>query len=312
LQAVADAARAIAVGDADLVIAGGVESMSRAPLVMAKAGEAWPRGNVTAYDSTLGWRFVNPRREALHGTHALGETAELVAELHHVTREEQDTFALQSQQRWATAEKAGRFRDEIDSVEVPARKGPPTMVSVDEHPRPETTLAELAALRPAFRKTGGTVTAGNSSGINDGAAALLIASEAGLKRLAGSAGQAPLARIVASAVAGVEPRHMGLGPIPATRRLLERCGLRPENLDIVELNEAFAAQVLACLKELPIDPDRLNVNGGAIALGHPLGASGARMVATLLHELVRRKARRGLATMCIGVGQGIALLVEAV
>jgi 3-oxoadipyl-CoA thiolase len=306
LSAVADAARAIACGEADLVIAGGVESMSRAPLVMAKAGEAWARGNVTAFDSTLGWRFVNPRMEALYGTHALGETAELVADLHHVTREDQDAFALESQRRWAAAQAAGVFADEIVPVAVPARKGPPQSIAVDEHPRPETTAADLAALRPAFRKSGGTVTAGNSSGINDGAAALLIASETALARL----GKQPLARVVASAVAGVEPKHMGLGPIPATRRLLERAGLRAGDLDLIELNEAFAAQALPCLRELELDPARVNVNGGAIAIGHPLGCSGARLAGTLAHAL-RRRGGRGLASMCIGVGQGIALLLES-
>ena len=306
LSAVADAARAIACGEADLVIAGGVESMSRAPLVMAKAGEAWARGNVTAFDSTLGWRFVNPRMEALYGTHALGETAELVADLHHVTREDQDAFALESQRRWAAAQAAGVFADEIVPVAVPARKGPPQSLAVAEHPRPETTAADLAALRPAFRKSGGTVTAGNSSGINDGAAALLIASETALARL----GKQPLARVVASAVAGVEPKHMGLGPIPATRRLLERAGLRAGDLDLIELNEAFAAQALPCLRELELDPARVNVNGGAIAIGHPLGCSGARLAGTLAHAL-RRRGGRGLASMCIGVGQGIALLLES-
>ena len=307
LSAVIEAARAVACGEAELVIAGGVESMSRAPLVMAKAAEPWARGNVTAFDSTLGWRFVNPRMEALHGTHALGETAELVAELHHVSREEQDAFALESQRRWAAAQAAGLFAAEIVPVAVAARKGPPQSFAVDEHPRPETTAADLAALRPVFRKSGGTVTAGNSSAINDGAAALLIASEAALSRL----GRRPLARVVASAVAGVEPRHMGLGPIPATRRLLERTGLRAGDLDLVELNEAFAAQALPCLRELGLDPARVNVNGGAIAIGHPLGCSGARLAGTLAHSLARRGGRgRGLASMCIGVGQGISLLLE--
>jgi len=309
LSAVIDAARAVACGEADLVIAGGVESMSRAPLVMAKAGEPWARGNVTAFDSTLGWRFVNARMEALHGTHPLGETAELVAELHHVSREDQDAFALESQRRWAAAQAGGVFADEIVPVAVPARKGPPQSFSIDEHPRPETTAADLSALRPAFRKSGGTVTAGNSSGINDGAAALLIASEAAVARL----GKRPLARVVASAVAGVEPRHMGLGPIPATRRLLQRVGLRAQDLDLVELNEAFAAQALPCLRELELDPARVNVNGGAIAIGHPLGCSGARLAGTLAHALRRRGGRgRGLASMCIGVGQGVSLLLEGV
>jgi 3-oxoadipyl-CoA thiolase len=308
LMAVIDGARAIAVGDADLLIAGGVESMSRAPLVMAKAREAFPRGDVVAHDSTLGWRFVNPRMEALYGTHALGETAELVAERYDVSREAQDAFALESQRRWAAAAAAGRFAAELCAVEVPARKGEPRRVDVDEHPRPATTAAELAVLPPAFRKPGqgGTVTAGNSSGINDGAAAVLLASAAGLERLA----RKPLARLVASAVAGVEPKYMGMGPIPATRSALARAGITAADLDLVELNEAFAAQAIPCIRELAFDPARVNVNGGAIAIGHPLGASGARLVGTLAHELARRRGRFGLATMCIGVGQGIAAVIE--
>ncbi|MES1210603.1 MAG: acetyl-CoA C-acyltransferase [Pseudomonadota bacterium] len=310
LAAVVNAARAIGVGDAELIVAGGVESMSRAPLAMAKATEGWARGNVTAYDTTLGWRFVNPRMEAMHGTHPLGETAELVAELYEIEREAQDAFALESQRRWAAAHAAGRFAAELVPVELPTRKGPPRRVEVDEHPRPDVTAEQLAALAPVFRKTGGTVTAGNSSGINDGAAALLVASEDGLRRL--PAGTSPLARIVSSAVAGVEPKHMGLGPIPATHRALTRAGLDVQALEIVELNEAFAAQALACGRELDLDPARVNVNGGAIAIGHPLGASGARLVTTLAHELGRRQGRFGLATMCIGVGQGIALVIERV
>jgi 3-oxoadipyl-CoA thiolase len=306
LMAVTDGARAVAVGDAELLIAGGVESMSRAPLVMPKAADPWARGNVTAYDSTLGWRFVNPRMEELHGTHALGETAELVAEKYGVTREDQDAFALASQQRWAAAHAAGHFGAELVAVEIPQRKGPPRRVEIDEHPRPETTAAHLAALKPVFRKERGTVTAGNSSGINDGAAAILLASEAGLKRL----GRAPLARVVASAVAGVEPKYMGIGPIPATQKALARAGHTAAQLDLVELNEAFAAQALPCVRELGLDPARVNVNGGAIAIGHPLGCSGARLVTTLVHELARRKARLGLATMCIGVGQGISAIFE--
>ena len=307
LTAVIEAARAVACGDADLIVAGGVESMTRAPLVMAKAREAFPRGDVTAFDSTLGWRFVNPRMEALHGTHALGETAELVAEKYGVTREAQDAFALESQRRWAEAQRAGRFADELCPVELPGgKKEKPRRLEVDEHPRPETTAADLAALKPAFRKQGGTVTAGNASGINDGAAALLLASRAGLDRL----GKKPLARYVASGVAGVEPRLMGEGPIPATRRALARAGLRTADLDLVELNEAFAAQAIPCVRELSLDPACVNVNGGAIAIGHPLGASGARLVATLVHELRRRGGRYGLATMCIGVGQGIAAIFE--
>ena len=306
LMAVGDAARAVAVGDAELLIAGGVESMSRAPLVLAKASEPYARGNVTAFDSTLGWRFVNPRMEELYGTHALGETAELVAEKYGVSREDQDAFALTSQRRWAAAQGAGRFAAELVAVEIAQRKGPPRRVEIDEHPRPDTTAAQLAALKPAFRKERGTVTAGNSSGINDGAAALLLASEEGLRRL----GRAPLARVVVTAVVGVEPKHMGIGPIPATRKALARAGLTAGQLDLVELNEAFAAQALPCVRELDLDPERVNVNGGAIALGHPLGCSGARLVTTLVHELARRKARLGLATMCIGVGQGISALFE--
>jgi 3-oxoadipyl-CoA thiolase len=307
LMAVGDGARAVAVGDADLLIAGGVESMSRAPLVMAKASEGFARGNVTVYDSTLGWRFVNPRMEQLYGTHALGETAELVAERYQVSREAQDAFALTSQQRWAAAHAAGRFADELVAVEVAQRKGPARRVEVDEHPRPETTAAQLAALRPAFRKERGTVTAGNSSGINDGAAALLLASADGLKRLGDPR---PLARVVVTSVAGVEPRYMGIGPIPATRRALARAGLRIHELELIELNEAFAAQAVPCMSELGLDPTRVNVNGGAIAIGHPLGASGARLATTLVHEMKRRHARLGLATMCIGVGQGISTLFE--
>jgi 3-oxoadipyl-CoA thiolase len=309
LMAVVDGARAVATGDADLLVAGGVESMSRAPLVMGKAREPYPRGDVTLHDSTLGWRFVNPKMEALHGTHALGETAELVAEKYGVGREAQDAFALESQRRWAAAHAAGRFAAELVAVEIPQRKGPPRRVEVDEHPRPETTAADLAALRPVFRKQGGTVTAGNASGINDGAAALLLASAEGLKRLGG---RAPLARLVASGVAGVEPKHMGLGPIPATRRALARGGLAARDLGLVELNEAFAAQALPCVSELELDPALVNVNGGAIAIGHPLGCSGARLATTLVHEMARRRTRYGLATMCIGVGQGISAIFERV
>jgi 3-oxoadipyl-CoA thiolase len=305
LMAVQEAARAIAAGEAELVIAGGVESMSRAPLVLPKANEAFPRGNVTAYDSTLGWRFVNPAMEALHGTHALGETAELVAEQHGISREAQDGFALESQRRWREAHAAGRFAREIVAVTTPDGAA----VTQDEQPRPETTMAKLSSLRPVFRKNG-TVTAGNASSLNDGAAALLLASTEGLRRLGGQA--QPLVRIVANTAAGVEPKLMGLGPIPATRRLWARTGLSAADVDLVELNEAFAAQALACVHELAVDPARVNVNGGAIAIGHPLGCSGARLVTTLVHELVRRRGRYGLATLCIGVGQGLATLVERV
>jgi 3-oxoadipyl-CoA thiolase len=306
LQAVADAARAIAVGDGDVMIAGGVESMSRAPLVMAKASEGFARGNVTAFDSTLGWRFVNARMEELYGTHALGETAELVAEKYGVTREAQDAFALESQRRWGAAQAAGRFTAELVAVEIVGRKGAVKRVEVDEHPRPDTTAAQLAALKPAFRKERGTVTAGNSSGINDGAAAVLLASAEGLKRL----GCAPLARVVVTAVAGVEPKYMGIGPIPASQKALARAGLTTGQLDLIELNEAFAAQALPCMRELDLDVARVNVNGGAIAIGHPLGCSGARLVTTLVHELARRHGRYGLASMCIGVGQGISMILE--
>jgi 3-oxoadipyl-CoA thiolase len=309
LQAVIDGARAIAAGEADLVVAGGVESMSRAPLVMAKPREAFPRGDVTMHDSTLGWRFVNPAMEARHGTHALGETAELVAEKYGVTREDQDAFALESQRRWAAAQATGKLADEIVAVELPARgKAPGKRIEIDEHPRPETTAAELAALPPVFRKHGGTVTAGNSSGINDGAAALLLASAEGLRRL----GRPARARVIASAVAGVEPKLMGEGPIPASRKVLARAGIKTGDLDLIEINEAFAAQAIPCVRELGLDPARVNVNGGAIAIGHPLGASGARLAGTLVHELGRRRGRWGLATMCIGVGQGIAVLFERV
>jgi 3-oxoadipyl-CoA thiolase len=307
LEAIIDGVRAIAVGEADLVIAGGVESMSRAPLVMPKAREAFPRGDVVVHDSTLGWRFINPRMEALYGTHPLGETAELVAEKHGVTREEQDAFALTSQRRWAAAHSAKRFADELVAVSIPQKKGVRT-VDTDEHPRPETTAADLAALPPAFRKQGGTVTAGNSSGINDGAAAVLLTSPEGLARLSG--GRRPLARFVASGVAGVEPKLMGLGPIPASTRALARAGIAAADLDLIELNEAFAAHAIPCVRELGVDPARVNVNGGAIAIGHPLGASGARLVTTLAHELARRGARYGLASMCIGVGQGISAIFE--
>ena len=294
LTAVVSACHAVISGDGDLFVAGGVESMSRAPLAMAKPERAFPRGNHVAYDTTLGWRFPNPRMEEMFPLESMGETGENVAERWHVSRDDQDAFALASQQRWAAADEAGRFHDELVAVGDVAR---------DEHPRPDTSLERLAALKPAFRANG-TVTAGNSSGINDGAAALVIASEAKAREL----GVEPLGAFVASAVSGVDPRVMGIGPVPAVRKLLERAGISVAALDLVELNEAFASQSLAVVRELGLDPERVNVNGGAIAIGHPLGMSGARLVVTLLHELRRRNGRFGLATLCVGVGQGQAAL----
>ena len=296
LSAVVSACHAVVAGDGDLFVAGGVESMSRAPLVMAKPEHAFPRGNQTVWDTTLGWRFPNPRLEAMFPLESMGETGENVAERYGVSREEQDAFALQSQQRWAEADSEGRFDDELVPVGEAVR---------DEHPRPDTSGEKLAALKPAFRK-GGSVTAGNSSGLNDGAAALVIASEDCAREL----GAQPLAAFVGSSVAGVDPRVMGIGPIPAVRKLLERSGVGVEELDLVELNEAFASQSLVVIRELGLDPQRVNVSGGAIALGHPLGMSGARLVVTLLHELRRRGGRYGLATLCVGVGQGQAALFE--
>ncbi len=305
LQAINTAAHAIQAGEGDIYVAGGVESMTRAPLVMAKPSEAFPRGEVKLQDTTLGWRFVNPRLAAMHHPYSMGETAENVAERYHVSREDQDAFALESHRRAIAAIDAGRFRDEIVPVTVPAGKRETAVVDTDEQPRRDSTLEQLARLRPVFRE-GGSVTAGNSSGINDGAAALVLTSRARADAL----GLRPRARIVSCAVAGVDPATMGLGPIPATRKALDRAGLSADNLDLVELNEAFAAQSLPCMRELGLDPERVNVNGGAIALGHPLGCSGARLMTTLLHELERRGGRYGLATMCIGVGQGIATIVE--
>ena len=309
MQAVIGAAHAVIAGDGDLFVAGGVESMTRAPFVVAKPSAAFPRGEQTLYDTTLGWRFTNPRLADAYYPYSMGETAENVVEQCGVTREDQDRFALASHQRWAAAQAAGRFADEVFPIEVPAAKGATTILERDEHPRPDTTLELLAALKPAFKRdTSGSVTAGNSSGINDGAGALLVTSAARAREL----GLRPIARMVASAVAGVEPATMGLGPIPASRKALERAGLTVGDMDLVELNEAFAAQALPVIRELGLDPEKVNVNGGAIAIGHPLGASGARLVATLLHEMRRRGARHGLATMCIGVGQGIASVWESV
>jgi 3-oxoadipyl-CoA thiolase len=296
LSAVVSACHAVVAGDGDLFVAGGVESMSRAPLVMAKPEAAFPRGNQTVWDTTLGWRFPNPRLEEQFPLESMGETGENVAERYGVSREEQDTFALQSQRRWAEADAAGRFADELVPVGDAVR---------DEHPRRDTSAEKLAALKPAFRP-GGAVTAGNSSGVNDGAAALVIASEERARELSAE----PLGAFLASAVAGVDLRVMGIGPVPAVRKLLARAGVEAGDLDLVELNEAFASQSLVVIRELGLDPERVNVNGGAIALGHPLGMSGARLVVTLLHELRRRRGRYGLATLCVGVGQGQAALFE--
>jgi 3-oxo-5,6-didehydrosuberyl-CoA/3-oxoadipyl-CoA thiolase len=310
MQAIADAARLIACGDADLVIAGGVEQMSRAPLVMAKPTEAFPRGNQTIYDTTLGWRFVNPRMEALHGTLAMGETAERVAERCSVSREAQDRFALRSQERAGRAIASGRIAQELVPIVTGTdrKTGAEVRVTSDEHPRPDTSLEQLARLRPAFAPKGatGTVTAGNASGLNDGAAAVLLASEQAIAEL----GLAPRARFVTGAAAGVEPSYMGLGPVPASKKALARAGLTAQRIDLAELNEAFAAQALPCIEQLELDPERVNPNGGAIAFGHPLGASGARLVLTLMLELQAASARHGLASMCIGVGQGIAVILE--
>jgi 3-oxoadipyl-CoA thiolase len=296
LSAVVSACHAVTAGDGDLFVAGGVESMSRAPLVMAKPEKPFPRGDQVVYDTTLGWRFPNPRMAEMFPLESMGETGENVAERHGVSREEQDAFALESQRRWAAADEAGRFADELVSVDGVER---------DEHPRADTDADKLAALKPAFRD-GGTVTAGNSSGINDGAAALVIASEEKAKEL----GVEPLGSFVGSAVAGVDPRVMGIGPVPAARKLLGRVGIDAADIDLVELNEAFASQSLVVIRELGLDPEHVNVNGGAIAIGHPLGMSGARLVVTLLHELRRRGGRYGLATLCVGVGQGQAALFE--
>lgn len=304
LQAVNSAAQAIQTGAGDTFVAGGVESMTRAPFVLGKADSAFSRA-MNLQDTTLGWRFINPRLSALHYPYTMGETAENVAERTKISREEQDAYALQSHKRAVAAQQTGRFAEEIEPVTIPQKKGEPVVVTLDEQPRPDTTLAKLAALKPVFRKDG-SVTAGNSSGINDGAAALVLMARSRAQKL----GLTPRARIVMSAVAGVDPAYMGLGPIPATRKVLQRSGLSIKDIDLIELNEAFAVQVLQCVRELEIDEEKLNVNGGAIALGHPLGCSGARLVVTLLHELERRGGRYGLATMCIGVGQGIATIIE--
>ena len=306
LQAVNSAAHAIAVGDGDVFIAGGVESMTRAPYVMLKPEAAYERGSRELVDTTLGWRFVNPALAARHHPYSMGETGENVAERLGVSRKEQDAFALASQRNAAAAIAAGRYDEQLVPITIPQRKGDPIVVDRDEHPR-ETSMEALAKLRPAFRE-GGTVTAGNSSGINDGAAAALVV-EAGRAR---ELSLKPMARIVATAVAGVDPAVMGLGPIPAVRKALDRAGIGVADLDLVELNEAFASQSLACVRELGLDPARVNVDGGAIALGHPLGASGGRLLTSLVHGLRRTGGRYGLASMCIGVGQGIATIVERI
>ena len=320
LDAINQAARAIKCGEGDVFVAGGVESMSRAPWSVPKATRAFPWGDVTMHDTTIGWRYPNPQMEKIIPLEGMGQTAENIQDDTGISREEQDAFALESQRRAAAAIEAGCFKDEIVPVPVPQRKGPPLLVDTDEHPRIKvgedgqvrmlTNAEKLAKLRPAFRKEG-TVTAGSSSGINDGAAALLVMSEEKAQEL----GIEPLARWVTSAVAGVSPRTMGYGPIPATCKALERAGLTVTDLDLIELNEAFAIQALACIKELGLDVAKVNVNGGAVALGHPLGCTGARLMVTLLHEMRRRAAsgeqmRYGLATLCVGVGQGCATIVE--
>jgi len=307
LQAVNSAAHAIAVGDGDVFIGGGVESMTRAPYVMAKPAGAWERGPRELEDTTLGWRFVNPALAERYYPYSMGETAENVAERWSVDRERQDAFALASQQKAVAAIDAGRFDDQIVPIMVPAKKGDPVVVTRDEHPRADTSAEALARLRPAFREDG-SVTAGNSSGINDGASAVLLVEAERARAL----GLRPMARIVSTAVAGVDPAIMGYGPVPATRKALERAGIGVEDLDLVELNEAFASQSIVCIDELGLDPAKVNVNGGAIALGHPLGMSGARLITMLAHELCRTGGRWGLATMCIGVGQGIATIIERI
>jgi 3-oxoadipyl-CoA thiolase len=312
LAAVNIAARAIRNGDGDIYLAGGVESMSRAPYSLPKAEEGFGFGNLTAYDTALGWRYPNPRMKELYGTDAMGETAEnIAAQRPHLTRQMQDEFAARSHQNAIAASDSGKFNDEMIPVPVPQRKGDPILVTKDERPRRDTTTESLARLKPAFKKEGGTVTAGNSSGLNDGAAAVLVMSAAKAAQL----GLKPLARIVSMAAAGVEPRVMGLGPVPATQKALTRAGLKASDLGLVELNEAFAVQALAVIEDLRIDPALYNVNGGAIALGHPLGCSGARILTTLLHEMKRRAAsgstvKYGLATLCVGVGQGEATIIE--
>lgn len=305
LEAVNQAAAAIKSGLGDVFIAGGTESMTRAPYVMMKPQVTNAKGNQTLHDTMLGWRLINPEMNEMYPPISLGDTAENVAEKYRISRSEQDELAFLSQQKATIAIQSGRFNDEIVPIQIPQRKGEPLLFKEDEHARPETTLETLSKLRPVFRKDG-TVTAGNSSGINDGSSAILVME----KNLAEKLGLKPIARIVTSAVSGVHPDYMGIGPVPATRKALQRAGLTVQDLDLIEINEAFAAQSVACIRELELDMDKVNVNGGAIALGHPLGCSGARIVTTLVHEMQKRDVRYGLATMCIGVGQGIATIIE--
>jgi 3-oxoadipyl-CoA thiolase len=305
LQSIMDASRAIRSGEGDVYLAGGTESMTRAPFVMAKSETAFAR-DFTAHDTTLGWRFVNPKLSKLHYPYTMGQTAENVAKQYAITRQEQDAYAFESQRRYHRAAEKGRFRKEIVPVFISQPKGDAAMFDTDEQPR-ISTLEKMATLKPAFQPEGGTVTAANSAGINDGAAAVLLVSEAALQRY----NLKPMARVVATAVAGVDPSVMGLGPIPATRKVLERAGLTLADIDLIELNEAFASQTIACMRELELDPAKVNVNGGSIAIGHPLGSSGTRITTTLLHEMQRREGvRYGLTTMCVGVGQGVAVIYE--
>jgi len=304
LDAVNYAARAILAGEGEVFIAGGTESMTRAPMVMAKPASEFPRGNMELFDTTIGWRFINPALQEMYGTDSMPETAENVAREFGISRENQDEFAYLSQQRAMAAIESGRFKEELVPVSIKGRKGEVTIFAQDEHPRPETSLEKLSKLKPLFEN--GTVTAGNASGVNDGASALMLADHEAAKEM----GLTPLARYVTSATAGLEPRIMGVGPIYAVRKALKRAHLSIEDIGLVELNEAFASQSLACIKELGFDPEKVNVSGGAIAFGHPLGASGARILTTLIHEMKKRGVRYGLATMCVGVGQGIATIVE--
>ena len=306
LNAINSAAQAIKAGEGDVFIAGGTESMTRAPLVMAKAESAYAR-EIKIFDSTIGWRFTNPKMTEPYAKESMGETAENIAVKYGLTRLEQDEFALATQQKWGAADAAGKFKDELVPVVMPQKKGDPIVMDRDEFPRPDVTLEQLAKLPAAFKKDG-TVTAGNSSGVNDGAAAVLLMELETAKRL----GYKPLVRVVGSAVAGLDPSYMGLGPIPAIKKVLERTGLKIEDIDLFELNEAFAAQSIPCIRELGIDPAKVNVNGGSIAIGHPLGSTGARITATLVHEMKRRGSRYGLVSLCIGVGQGIATIFERV